>query len=452
MHLFARGSTVFLLAGDFLVFASSLVLTLLVRYQEIPSEDVINEHLEPFVFLFLIWILVFLIAGLYDRHISLVRKSIPTLVLKVQFINVVFAALFFFMFPFGIAPKTNLVIYLVLSTILIIVWRLYIFPLITTGKPIKALVIGDSEEALAIAQVFASNPFFKNIQPFRLGKGEVDNFEEFRDSLLSFVQRERAEMIIADMRDEYASKLVRDFYILAFEDRDIRFFNLPSIYEQLHHRVPPSLIEENWLLENVTSDSPHYAYGVLKRVIDIVGALFLLIPALIIFPFVAVAIKFEDGGSLFYATERVGQFNTIVKLLKFRTMTGRDTANDALKSVLTVTKVGEFLRKTRIDELPQLLNILRGDLSFIGPRPEIPTLAHIYAENIPHYNMRHLMKPGLSGWAQINNFDVPRGGVDIERTIDKLSFDLYYLKHRSLLLDIEIALKTVNTLIVRSGT
>lgn len=133
-------------------------------------------------------------------------------------------------------------------------------------------------------------------------------------------------------------------------------------------------------------------------------------------------------------------------------MSGRDNSADALKSTLRITRVGTFLRKTRLDELPQLINILAGDLSFIGPRPEIPSLVQVYAEEIPYYNMRHLTKPGLSGWAQINNFDVPRGGVDVPRTIDKLSFDLYYLKHRSLLLDIEIALKTINTLLMRTGT
>jgi lipopolysaccharide/colanic/teichoic acid biosynthesis glycosyltransferase len=182
------------------------------------------------------------------------------------------------------------------------------------------------------------------------------------------------------------------------------------------------------------------------------GALFLLIPSLLVFPFVALAIYLQDNGPLFYKTARVGQYNKIIYILKFRTMTGMDNPTDALKSELQVTSIGSFLRKTRLDELPQLINIMKGDLSFIGPRPEIPTLVQVYAENIPYYNMRHLTKPGLSGWAQIHNFDVPRGGVDIHRTIDKLSFDLYYLKHRSLLLDIEIALKTVNTLFMRTGT
>jgi exopolysaccharide biosynthesis polyprenyl glycosylphosphotransferase len=452
MHAFVRGGITLLLLGDFIAFASALLLTLFVRYGELPSDTIIAQHIPPFFFLFCIWILVFLITGLYDRHISLVRKSIPSRILKVQVVNVLLAVVFFFFLPDGIDPKTNLVIHIIISTILVIVWRLYVYPQITAGKPIRALVVGDSEEALAIARVFARNPYFKNIKPFLLSKRDIPDFEEFRDSLRRFVTQDSTEMIIADMRDEYASRLVNDFYTFAFVDQNIRFFNLPSIYEQLHHRVPPSLIEESWLLENITNDAPHYAYDLLKRVIDIVGALLLLVPALFIFPFVALAIKLEDKGPLFYRAERVGQFNKIIHILKFRTMTGRDNPNQALKSTNTITKVGAFLRKSRIDELPQLINLLRGDLSFIGPRPEIPTLVEVYAKNIPYYNMRHLTKPGLSGWAQINNFDVPRGGVDIPRTIDKLSFDLYYLKHRSLLLDIEIALKTINTLVMRTGT
>lgn len=452
MHLFARGSTILLLIGDFLTFCGALVLTLLVRYREIPSEEVILIHLKSFFAVFVIWILVFLITGLYDKHIALVRKSIPSLVLRVQFINMLLAATLFFIVPFNIEPKTNLAIYLVISTVLIGLWRLYIYPLITTRKSVRALIVGDSEEAMAIARVLANSPYFKNIKPYQLSKKDIPNFEEFRESLLRFVKQDSMDLVIADMRDEYASRLVRDFYMLAFEYKNIRFFNLPSIYEQLHHRVPPSLVEESWLLENVVTGSPHYAYDMLKRFIDILGALIALVPTAILFPFVALAIYIEDKGALFYRAERVGKFNKLINIYKFRTMTGLDNPNQALQSIRTVTKVGSFLRKTRIDELPQLINILKGDLSFIGPRPEIPTLASVYAENIPHYNMRHLTTPGLSGWAQINNFDVPRGGVDIVRTVEKLSFDLYYLKHRSFILDIEIALKTINTLIMRTGT
>ena len=229
MHLFVRGGTLLLLLGDFVVFFGSLVLTLFIRYRKAPSEEVVVEHVEPFLYLFLIWILVYLMTGLYDRHISLVRKSIPSLVLKVQFMNILIAALFFFALPFGIEPKTNLAIYLVISTIIIVLWRLYLFPRITTGKPMRALVIGESSEALEIARVFAANPYFKNIKPFLLSKKDITDFEEFRASLHRFIRQDSTDMVIADMRDPFAVKLTPDFYSLAFENKNIRFFNLPSM-------------------------------------------------------------------------------------------------------------------------------------------------------------------------------------------------------------------------------
>jgi lipopolysaccharide/colanic/teichoic acid biosynthesis glycosyltransferase len=117
-----------------------------------------------------------------------------------------------------------------------------------------------------------------------------------------------------------------------------------------------------------------------------------------------------------------------------------------------VTPLGRILRKTRIDELPQLWNVIVGDLSFIGPRPELPKLTEVYEQEIPQYRLRYLATPGLSGWAQIHDYDAPRGGADVVRTRRKLSFDLYYLKHRSFGVDIAIAVKTLRALLSFSGT
>lgn len=451
MQPLVRGGASLLLFGDVFVLYIALFGTLYLRYGEV-SKDVFILHATPFTVLFVIWIIVFFIAGLYDRHVSLVRKSIPSRVFKTQAANILIAALFFFTFDVGIEPKTNLVIYLVLSSLCMLGWRLFVYPRIVIANTTRVLVIGDSDEALGIAKVFANNPYFKGMKPFMLSKRDIPNYDEFRNALVNFVKDDSVDMVIADMRDEYASRMVNDLYTFAFEHKNIRFYNLPVMYEALHHRVPPSLIEEMWFLENITTNAPHYAYDIVKRAFDMATALILLIPSLVLFPLVMLAIYLEDRGKFLYKAERVGKYNKPIYIYKFRTMSGTDNPNDALKSTLHVTRVGAFLRKTRIDELPQLFNVLRGDISFIGPRPEIPTLAKVYAENIPYYNMRHLVTPGLSGWAQIHNFDVPRGGVDIPRTIDKLSFDLYYLKHRSLLLDIEIALKTIHTLLMRSGT
>ena len=116
-----------------------------------------------------------------------------------------------------------------------------------------------------------------------------------------------------------------------------------------------------------------------------------------------------------------------------------------------ITKVGNFLRKTRIDELPQLINVLRGDMSLIGPRPELPVLVKQYEQEVPYYRVRHLIKPGLSGWAQLYQKDPPKSTADAEKTRIKLSYDLYYIKNRSFFLDISIALRTIAALLSRSG-
>ncbi|MCH7870612.1 MAG: sugar transferase, partial [Planctomycetes bacterium] len=159
--------------------------------------------------------------------------------------------------------------------------------------------------------------------------------------------------------------------------------------------------------------------------------------------FVAFAIILEDNGSVLYTAERIGKNGKHIYLIKFRSMSESQEE--------TITYVGRFLRATRIDELPQLWAVLRGDLSLIGPRPEIPCLVELYEQNIPYYNVRHLIKPGLSGWAQIHQGNPPKFGVQYDETELKLSYDFYYIKNRSLLVDLKIALLTVKTLLSRSG-
>jgi len=184
---------------------------------------------------------------------------------------------------------------------------------------------------------------------------------------------------------------------------------------------------------------------------DIMIGFMLGVFSLALYPFVYLAIKLDDGGKVFILQRRVGRNNNTIKLLKFRTMDFDDEGKWETGAVNNVTRVGEFLRKTRVDELPQLWNVLGGSISLVGPRPEFPEPAHHYNKEIPYYNIRYLIKPGLSGWAQILHENHPHHGTDIEETTIKLSYDLYYVKNRSVTLDLQIALKTVKTLLSRSG-
>ena len=160
----------------------------------------------------------------------------------------------------------------------------------------------------------------------------------------------------------------------------------------------------------------------------------------------------DDRGPLFIVQKRVGKQGELVSIIKFRSMTGDDEGKyvDG-KTTLTETRVGRFLRRTRLDEFPQLLNVLKGDLSLIGPRPELPALVSEYEQAIPYYNARHLIKPGLSGWAQLYHDNHPHHGSAVAETKEKLSYDLYYIKNRSFWMDIQIGLQTIKTLFSRSG-
>ena len=188
------------------------------------------------------------------------------------------------------------------------------------------------------------------------------------------------------------------------------------------------------------------------RLMDIIIATPLFIFSLVLYPFVYLAIKLEDGGSVFITQERVGEKDRLFKMYKFRSMTGNDSGNYKRGSTeLRVTKVGAFLRKSRIDELPQLLTVIMGEQSLVGPRPELPALVEEYRKEIPYYDIRHSIKPGMSGWAQIYHENHPHHGTAVELTRGKLSYDLYYIKNRSFILDLKIALKTIRTLLSRVG-
>jgi lipopolysaccharide/colanic/teichoic acid biosynthesis glycosyltransferase len=224
----------------------------------------------------------------------------------------------------------------------------------------------------------------------------------------------------------------------------VTFIEFSSLYEEIFDRVPLRYLDASRLLE--TLPKSHALYDASKRVFDII---FALIGSVIAIPIILVVALFVR--SPFITSERIGKNGRTFRLVKIRSKLFDDHGDPELQKKNRTTAVGHILRKTRIDELPQLWNVLMGDLSFIGPRPELPKIAETYEREIPQYGLRHLISPGLSGWAQIHDFDAPRGGADVPRTERKLSFDLYYLKHRSFGLDFAIALKTLRALATFTG-
>lgn len=440
-----------LILGDIVSFNVALWLMLLVRYLELPTMERLHDHFGPFLILSGIWLILFYVSGLYDKHTTFLKRVLVNRLLYIQILNMLIASVLFFTVNFGIAPRVNLVLYLIVSIVVILVWRLKVFPHLSPKQEHKAILIADGEEAIELADEINNNDRYNYYFIRIINSDALRSTPDSKERIAKLIKRERVKIIVADPRLEHIEDFLPVLFDLSFLQFTYTFFDFNKLYEETFDRVPVSSLKYEWFFVHI-SQVRNVAYDIIKRGIDIVGAVILLLPSAVLFPFVALAIKLEDRGAIFYTTERIGQFNRIITIYKLRTKNGTDSGTDALKSTLVDTRVGIMLRKTRIDELPQLLNVLRGDLSFIGPRPEMPALAEVYAKEIPYYNTRHLIKPGLSGWAQINNFDVPRGGVDVERTIAKLSHDLFYLKHRSLLLDIQITLKTANTILMRTGT
>lgn len=437
-----------LLLGDVAFFFLALWLTLIFRYGNIPNSALWSSHLVPFSLLFAIWVLVFFIAGLYEKHTLILKSRLPAIILRAQVVNSGIAVLFFYLVPyFAITPKTNLFIDLLFSFLLVYTWRVYGISFLGVRKREKALLIGSGEEMKELLREVNENSRYSL---FFVSSLDLDEFDaiDFRDEVVKRIYAEGISTVVIDLRNEKVGPILPHLYNLIFSG--VRFIDKYKVYEDIFDRVPLSLVNYNWFLENISSSS-HLVYDLLKRVMDISIALVLGVLSFFVYPFVYMAIKLDDGGDVFITQERVGRDNKKVRIVKFRTMSGSDSGERVLSSALTVTRVGAFLRKTRIDELPQLWNVIRGDLSLIGPRPELPALANEYTKEIPYYGVRHIIKPGLSGWAQIYHDAHPHHGTNVEETKRKLSYDLYYVKNRSFLLDIKIALLTVKTLLSRSG-
>jgi exopolysaccharide biosynthesis polyprenyl glycosylphosphotransferase len=213
-----------------------------------------------------------------------------------------------------------------------------------------------------------------------------------------------------------------------------------DINQQSYIQSSPLFVDEN-------KTNTYSVYLILKRFIDILAAsagLLFSIPILFI---VGILIKIESPGSIFFVQERVGLNGKTFNIFKLRSMTIDAEKNGpqwAAKNDTRVTKIGQFIRKTRIDELPQFINVLMGHMSVIGPRPERPVFTEQFDKEIPRFKERLNVKPGLTGWAQVN------GGYDISPK-DKLNYDLYYIQHMSALLDIKIAFKTVRVILTGDG-
>lgn len=440
-----------LFIGDIAVFCVSLWLTLFLRTGAFPTTALLADHVRPFAILFALWALVFYMSGLYGKGIVLLKSHLPQALLRTQVANILLAALFFFAVPgIGIAPKTNLAIYLVVSLLLIFLWRLALYPRLTVHRERgRAILIAEGVDVRQLQEEVNGNPRY----PMRF----IASWTPASFMALSEAERAQAtdgiDLVVADIAACSAHGLLPVLYDLPGGIGTYELVDFTDLYEEVFDRIPLSLLDQSWFLEHVTERDPLW-YTVPKRAIDIVGGIAMGLVTLIVLPFVWIALRLEGPGPLLIAQERMGKRGSTMTVYKFRSMAKVDGGAWKGETENRVTKVGSILRQISIDEFPQFWNIIRGDISLIGPRNDLLSLGQRLEEALPYYVMRYAVTPGLTGWAQINQQYEP-GNLSpqsIQETTVRLAYDFYYLKHRSLGLDLVIALKTIKRMFFRLST
>ena len=269
------------------------------------------------------------------------------------------------------------------------------------------------------------------------------------ESLCSIAEKHRIDEIVVAIRDRRDGGLPMQA-LLECKLRGFKITELASYFEREYRQVLLDSINPSWMVFG-EGFNKGWVRGVVKRAFDVVASLILLILTLPVMLIAAIGIILEDGMPLFYKQERVGQHGRVFTIFKFRSMR-KDAEKDgtpcwAAANDARITRVGCIIRKLRIDELPQIINVLRGDMSFVGPRPERPFFVDKLAQQIPYYLTRHSVKPGITGWAQVRY----AYGASIEDTVEKLQYDLYYVKNHGLFLDLMTLIATVEVVLWGKG-
>ncbi|RLC36097.1 sugar transferase [Candidatus Falkowbacteria bacterium] len=444
---------IFLLIGDILVLYLALYLTLLIRYLALPARGTWALHFWPFSLAFIAWVLIFYISDLYNLHIAVNNSKFFNLTLRSAGIAGLLTAVFFYINPhINIAPKTNLVIYIFVFTILFMLWRRLFNALLHSYLAKDNLAfIGYNGKVMELIKALQAKPHLGYKVSLIVNAGNTDGVSEVETTnntgnLKEIILNKKISTMVLASDPHHSSELRSSlFKCLPLK---INFINLPNFYETVTGKVPIDAISKMWFLENL-SEGRKTVFDAFKRTYDFILALSILLLSAVFWPIIGIIIKIESPGPVFIKQTRLGRNNKIFTLIKFRSMT--ETENDrspTKEDDKRITKFGRIIRKTRIDEIPQILNILTGSMSFVGPRPERPELVRELEAHLPFYRERMLVKPGLTGWDQVSGeYHSPSR----EDTLKKLQYDLFYIKNRSLYLDASIILKTIATVLGGGG-
>lgn len=384
-------------------------------------------------------------------------------IMKSSILTASTTVLFYLLTPIFSAelPTNRLQILIFYFTVIIalVLWRTFYVKFLASNRFVQNVVLvcdGEQVEEL-ISGLENSDPHYRivayvNSGNVNAGKKDYHFVEciEIKDLLQYVNESNLFEIVVATQKNEDITvELYQKLLHLLENGTTIREYT--HVYEYKAQRIPVHYITKDFYKFfpfNRSNNNQLYLLNIkiMEILISILGLMF----GLLIIPFVLIGNAIGNKGKLFYTQERVGKNGKIFQILKFRTMinnaeNGRAVFSNANDS--RVTPFGKFMRKTRIDEIPQFINILKGEMAVIGPRPERPFFVKEIAEIMPFYETRHVIKPGLTGWAQVNY----SYGESMEDSLIKLQYDLYYIKHRSLFLDLNIAIKTISTVLFYRG-
>lgn len=449
-------------AAEFVVIAVAAYLGHFLRYQRMPE---VWEHLLPASSFALIVIVSMLAMGVYE---SRTREGYSGMMLRtgvaVFLLGSMATAVLSYFSNVLFMSRGALLLSATSAMVLLALWRWLTFTIIDDDALKKRVVVlGIGQRALKIASRMrrrSDQRAFRLLGYLTMGSNETDRVSDFGApilrsnlGLLAFCREHEVDEIVVAMderrRGESAGPGLPLDDLIECRLSGVQVCDVQQFVEREACKVDVDLLRPSWLAF-ADGFAMRTRHRLLKRAFDIVVSLGLLLLAWPLMLFLALAIRLESRGPVIYRQRRVGMNGKPFMLMKFRSMRASDDeeATWTRQNDPRVTRVGAFIRRSHLDELPQLLNVLRGEMSFVGPRPERPYFVDQLGEQIPYYHQRHRVKPGITGWAQL----CYPYGASVADAKEKLQYDLYYLKNHSLLLDLIILLQTVEVVLVGEGS
>jgi sugar transferase (PEP-CTERM system associated) len=443
-----------LLVGDFVSIVLSFYLSFLMRSDSLVASD---RRIFKVLFAAAFYVVFFYIFDLYNlthriRSTAYMAKYLVTVAAATALITIVY----FFVPGLELWRGLFLVNALVLVCV-IYLWHL-LFSLLFENltNPKNVVIIGAGSSGQALCTVLKRHPADFNVvgylddrpdlQQRRVGGEMVIGTSATLATLAERMAVDEAVLAVSQARSRGLLQAVIHAKMTGIEIAD-----MPTLYEELTGKLPLEHMDPDWIAHTTLKGVAKSWYTLhLKRVIDMALSLFGLVVTLPLTALVAVAIKLDSPGPVLYRHDRVGLNENLFELLKFRSMTQNAEPQGAVWAQPDdprVTRVGAFIRRTRVDEIPQMWNVLRGEMSFLGPRPERPEFVEQLKLELPYYSFRHSIKPGITGWAQV----MYPYGASTSDAFEKLQYDLYYLKNLSSILDFQILLRTIRVVLFGEG-